>query len=105
MKLEYRQGDVGIDSIVSIPEGAKPENRERIILAYGEVTGHCHEVAVEDLDKVQLYSLDGKMYLHVEENGVRVTHQEHDVAILPIGNYEVIHQREYSPEAIHNVQD
>ena len=105
MKLEFRQGDVGIDTISSIPKGAKREKKDRVILAYGEVTGHCHEIATEDLDKIELYSLDGKMYLSVKEEGVRVTHQEHDVAILPVGNYEVVRQREYSPEELRNVLD
>ena len=105
MKLEYRQGDVGIDKVDSIPSEAKLEKRDRVILAYGEVTGHCHEIAVEDLEKIELFMLDGKMYLNVKEDGVKVTHQEHAIVTLPIGNYEVIHQREYSPEAIRNVLD
>jgi hypothetical protein len=105
MKLEFRQGDVGIDKIKSIPKEAKKQKKDRVILAYGEVTGHCHEVAVEDLDKIELFMIGEKMYLKVNEDGVRVTHQEHSTAILDKGNYEVIHQREYHPEKIRNVRD
>lgn len=105
MKLEIRQGDVGIDRITSIPKEAKKQKKERIILAYGEVTGHCHEVAIEDLDKIELFTIGDKMYLNVKEDGVRVTHQEHTTAILDKGKYEVVPQREYSPEEIRNVRD
>ena len=105
MKLEFRQGDVGIDIINAIPKRAKREKKDRVVLAYGEITGHCHEIATDDLEKIELYSLKGKMYLSVKEDGVRVTHQEHDVALLPIGNYEIVHQREYSPEELRNVLD
>lgn len=105
MLNQVRQGDVFVQEIKSIPKDAKKQKTDRVILAYGEVTGHCHEVATEDLDKIELFSIDGKMYLNVKEDGVHVTHQEHSTAILDKGKYEVVIQREYSPEAIRNVRD
>ena len=57
--IDYRQGDVGLSRIANIPEGFKkvgandPKNK-RIVLAYGEKTGHAH--AFYDLDKVELYA-------------------------------------------------
>ena len=105
MKLEFRQGDVGIDKIQSIPKEAKKQKYGRIVLALGEVTGHCHEVLEEDLDKIELHTIGDKMYLRVKEDGVRVTHQEHSTVVLDRGNYEVVKQREYHPEEIRNVRD
>ena len=105
MKLEYRQGDVGMDRINTIPEEAKIQKKGRIVLAEGEVTGHCHEVATEDLDHVTLYELDGKFYLSVKEMPAIITHQEHAPITLPVGNYEVVPQREYTPEEVRRVQD
>jgi hypothetical protein len=49
-------------------------------------------------------TLAGALYVTLPRGGV-VTHQEHSKIELPAGNYRVIRQREYSPEAILNVQD
>lgn len=42
----FRQGDVLIRPVTSIPDGLKrvPLDNGRMILAYGEVTGHAHAV-------------------------------------------------------------
>ena len=45
------------------------------------------------------------LYLRVGEEGVRIIHEEHDPIILDPGNYEIVRQREYSPEQIRNVAD
>ena len=74
-----------------------------IILAYGEVTGHCHQI--KDIESVALYEdANGKMFLRVIETA-EVTHEEHFVISIPPGMYERIVQREYSPEEIRSVQD
>lgn len=100
----FRQGDVLIKRVRSIPKSAtKQETKERIVLAYGEVTGHAH--AIHDLDKVDVFVGDGVMYLQVKEGGAVVRHEEHGAIALPAGNYERVLQREYSPEAIRNVAD
>lgn len=41
---QYRQGDVLIERIASLPQNLKPVAREngRVILAHGEVTGRAH---------------------------------------------------------------
>lgn len=99
-----RQGDVLLRRVSRIPADAAPaEKNGRIVLAYGEVTGHAH--AIEDLESVEVFvKADGTMYLQVAtETALR--HEEHGVILLPPGKYERVLQREYSPEAIRNVAD
>jgi hypothetical protein len=98
----YRQGDVLIRQITSLPT-QKAQSRLNGILAYGEVTGHAHRV--EDMTKAEVLEIEKGLYLHVEAGGVRIVHEEHAPISLPAGNYEVEIQREYAPEAIRNVAD
>lgn len=106
----YRQGDVGL-MLVSEPipkqaELVEPDNG-RVILAYGEVTGHAHAILT---DYAKMYrwedQADGTVrLLEVGETGAELRHEEHDTIVLPAGTYRVIQQREYHPEAIRNVED
>ncbi len=103
-----RQGDVLIIAASSIPAGCKPVPREngRIILAHGEITGHAHAI---DSDLVTLFApadLDemADRFLRVEQE-CEVVHDEHDSITLPAGDYRIVRQREYAPEAIRNVAD
>ena len=100
----YRQGDVLLREVKTVPADAliaKQENR--IVLAYGEVTGHAH--AIHDLDAVDVFvKTDGTMYLSVKTE-TTLNHEEHGTITLPTGNYERVIQREYSPEEIRNVAD
>jgi hypothetical protein len=105
----YRQGDVLIRRVGSIPKMATRTAKKdqsgnaRIVLAYGEVTGHAH--AIHDLESVDVFVTgDGVMYLHVKEP-VALQHEEHAAITLPTGNYKRVIQQEYAPEAIRNVQD
>lgn len=100
----YRQGDVLIESIASIPEVASPAKPEcgLIILAHGEVTGHHHSL---DADAADWWKTGDEQYIEVKKGGATVTHQEHGPITLPPGKYRVRRQREYSPEAIRNVAD
>jgi hypothetical protein len=46
MASQYRQGDVLLIKIDGIPKQASAEkNPDRIVLAYGEVTGHAHAIS------------------------------------------------------------
>jgi hypothetical protein len=100
MKI-YRQGDVLIKRIKAVPQNTA--KRESGILAFGEVTGHCHKV--ENLDQAEVLEVGTDLYLRVSEDGVRIVHDEHNPINLPAGNYEITIQREFSPEAIRNVAD
>jgi len=100
----YRQGDVLIVPVKSIPTGAKPVPREngRVILAHGEATGHAHAILDRNVDMVEK---DMRRFLEIVGGGASVVHEEHATIKLDAGLYEVIRQREYSPEAIRNVAD
>jgi hypothetical protein len=101
-----RQGDILIRRVSKIPKGLKPVplDNGRVILAYGEATGHCH-VAEGD---VQLLATDledlEQRFLRVEAEA-RVTHDEHSTITLPPGDYSLERQREYAPDAIRRVAD
>ena len=102
-KLQFRQGDVYLQQIDKIPDGLTKKNKEKIILAYGEATGHNH--AIEEVDKVESFvDSTEKLYLSVADD-IELTHQEHAKIKIPKENYEVIIQREYSPEEIRKVWD
>lgn len=94
----YRQGDVLIKRIKAVPQNTA-KKRETGILAYGEVTGHCHKV--ETSAQAEVLEIGSDLYLRVSEDGVRIIHDEHAPITLPAGDYEVTIQREYSPEAAH----
>lgn len=101
MKL-YRQGDVLLKEVKSIP--AKSRKRTNGQILEGEATGHIHRLA--DLDAAEVLECGEGLYVNVTaEGGVSIIHEEHAPIELPVGNYEVIRQREYSPEAIRNVED
>ena len=100
----------------------------RIILAHGEVTGHCHEVLTEALDVPALEAAqfftepDGTRMLLVLEPCL-LRHDEHapirldpavpvqvrqgDVLLDPVGPgaWRVTRQAEYTPEAWRVVAD
>lgn len=103
MKELRRQGDVLLMPVASIPKNANQQKTKgRIVLAHGEVTGHAHTV---DGQRAKLSIAEGGVtYLTVEQL-TEVRHQEHAPVTLEPGKYKVVRQREYTPEAIRNVQD
>ena len=105
--IHYRQGDVLIERIDSLPKNIKKLAREqgRVVLAHGEATGHHHSLVDEHVALFTSSEQTGVTFLEVCDAMAALTHQEHATITLPPGNYRVTRQREYSPEAIHNVQD
>src|SRR5262245_59409498 len=99
-----RQGDVMLIPVISIPAGAKPGERDkdRIVLAYGEVTGHAHAIAEPG---VQILEYEGTRYIRVPKEGARLSHEEHRQIAVPAGDYEVRIQREYIPRTTRYVKD
>ncbi|HZQ21683.1 MAG TPA: hypothetical protein VFA89_02690 [Terriglobales bacterium] len=89
----YRQGDVLLRQIASIPRQAQKRNNG--VLVEGEVSGHAHRV--EDATRAEVWEVGDGLYLRVGKNGVRIVHEEHVPITLPAGDYEVIRQREYTP--------
>lgn len=104
----YRQGDVLIARISSMPEqDLAPVEREkgRLVLAHGEVTGHAHVVVgeAELFTPADVSELEER-FLRVEREAT-VVHEEHGTITLPPGDYRVGRQREYAPEEIRTVAD
>lgn len=108
MEKQYRHGDVFLREVAAIPTGAQPIKRDkgRVVLAYGEVTGHAH--AFGRGSRAVLFRDDGSgghRFLNVGSGGADLKHEEHTTIAVPEGRFEVVQQREYSPEAIRNVRD
>jgi hypothetical protein len=112
MRQQIRQGDVLVSPITSRPSkhAKRVVDNDRVILAYGEVTGHSHQiVALEgDVDTMPPAMLfeepDGTRKLLVDRP-CQLVHDEHGAIALAPGCFEVTRQREYAPDAIRNVAD
>lgn len=104
-QMTYRQGDVLIERISEIPKEAKAHKRDagRIVLAYGEVTGHAHAIHSKNAKAFKIEG-DDALYLALKAS-CDLKHEEHTTIQLPEAFYKVTRQREYSPEAIRNVAD
>lgn len=103
MKM-YRQGDVLIKQVSAIPTKTKVRANGHIL--EGEATGHIHRVADTDLASCELMECGEGLYLNVsDEGGISIVHEDHATIAIPPGQYEIVRQREYSPEAIRNVAD
>jgi hypothetical protein len=98
-----RQGDVLLIPVTEIPSGTKRVKRDagRVVLAYGEVTGHAHAIVHPDVTLVTSQQADElRTWMKVTApESVELLHEEHDTLLVPPGNYEVRRQREYAPEA------
>lgn len=103
----YRQGDVLIKPVTKMPAAVKKVDRDagRVVLAYGEVTGHAHAISDERCDLFAGDKLEARFLEVLAEGGVELLHEEHSTITLPPGIYEVTRQREYGPDAIRNVAD
>jgi len=106
-RVQFRQGDVLIIATTpdTIPAGttAVDRDRGRIVLAYGEVTGHAHAIDAPDVTMLT-DPATGRRWL-LAPDGAVVGHEEHDPIALPAGTFEVRIQREYTPSAIRTVAD
>lgn len=105
--FHVRQGDVLIERIDKLPDSLKPVGREngRVVLAHGDVTGHAHAIADQHVDLYASEQELGVTFIEVRDTKAELKHEEHATIQLSPGNYRVIRQREYSPEAIRNVAD
>ncbi len=103
MKL-FRQGDVLLQQVKSLPKGAKDETPQgRIVLAFGEVTGHAH--AIENEHKsCRYWSAEGERFLQVLTTS-ELRHEEHSTVTLPPGIYKLPSQVQYTPAALVRVTD
>lgn len=91
----YRQGDVMLVRVDNLPAGESvgeaPQNG-RIILAYGEVTGHHHAVVASDSGVLPELKWFGQQRFIEADAPFAVVHEEHDAHQFPPGVYEVVGQ-------------
>lgn len=95
---QYRQGDVFLERVSALPANLTPRARDkgRVILAYGEVTGHAHAIAEPDVAAI-FDGTEGDFYLRVESD-TGLVHEEHARIDLPEGLYRGRIQREWTDE-------
>ena len=102
----YRQGDVLVQEVDVLPADLVPavsDERGRIVLAEGEVTGHAHTLPARDV-RVAGRDRDGVLFLGLDDPCL-LTHDEHDTITIPRGLYRVVRQREYTPDRVRPVVD
>lgn len=116
-----RQGDVGISQIDMIPANAEkvePTKDNKVVLAYGEVTGHSHRFNADFVDEFKtetdrffrvkqaavLNKIDDNKY-QIVQDGAILFHEEHNPIILEPGDYKIIQQQEYIQQNWRNVAD
>lgn len=110
--IMFRQGDILIMRVANNTEtGAEvPRDKGRVVLAYGEVTGHAHAIAAPEATLFETKEqADAALALGTRIlkalGPVTLSHEEHSEILIPQGTYKVIRQREYAPEALRQVAD
>ena len=111
MKI-YRQGDVLLMRVTNVMLGAAiPRDGGRVVLAYGEVTGHAHALLEPEAELYELaedHTADGDATWARADRILRVTgkaavalrHEEHAPISLRPGTYRVRIQREFDPSTM-----
>ena len=122
-----RQGDVLLVAIAAATTAigqAIPRDNGRVVLAYGEVTGHAHAIiepkvtlrAISDAAAAQQLLASVGLVVEIRDNEVvgllevdeaaELRHEEHATIALGAGErFVVLRQREYSPDALQTVAD
>lgn len=95
----WRQGDVGMVPTNKI--SSEIIEKKDKILAHGEVTGHAHRITKGDamlaVNAALAQAMDSAREMTLKAfTPSEVTHEEHEGVVLPIGDYRVTIQREYS---------
>ena len=95
MEKHCRHGDVLLTRVETMPSSKEEKHTGEYILAYGEVTGHCHRLRVKNPKNLTVTKdKTGNLYLALTEVGT-LTHEEHKkIEILP-GVYRMTFEREY----------
>jgi hypothetical protein len=93
---QFRQGDIFFEAIGdSFPETLKKKTDG--IIAYGEVTGHKHEVTSDLADATMFVDERGDILVQSKKD-ITIAHDEHGSVTLPAGPvYNISRQREYDP--------
>ena len=102
---QFRQGDVIIERIESVPSGAEKQRpSSSIVLAKGEATGHHHCLETEGAEPADWWKHGEDHYVQTR-CPAKVRHEEHAAIELAPAAYRVRRQREYSPGEVRRVAD
>lgn len=125
MNKQPRQGDVLLTPVSQLPMWCtlEPNQDKKIVLAWGEVTGHHHRVedhvveqpgAAHEIAEAAIARAKYKARLWRAENGerflevtetVNLLHEEHTSHAIPPGIYQLPAQMEYEPSELRRVTD
>ncbi|MBO0781654.1 MAG: hypothetical protein J2P37_22765 [Ktedonobacteraceae bacterium] len=94
----HRQGDVLFVKVANLP--AERVKRKSDVLVEGEATGHAHRLTAGQIWQTH----EGLLFLEAWASS-KIVHEEHAPIELEPGYWQVIRQREYSPEVIRWVRD
>jgi hypothetical protein len=111
-----RQGDIALVRLpVSPTDKGKEIPREHgaVVLAYGESSGHRHQLAARGCKLFQrgsarmleISARGGALLEVTSDRGAPITPARHSPVKLAPGSYEAIRQREYHEEDVVNAQD
>lgn len=90
-------GDVVIERIEDLPGRFETLEKEKNnCLAYGEISGHLHQLSQGDFD-LRINDENPSERLFLIKTPTSLKHQEHKEILLPPGNYRSRIQREYDP--------
>lgn len=83
----YRHGE-----ILLIPtDKIMGKKLAHLVLAEGEVSNHKHQITKGN---AELYDHEGTLFLRVIDEA-ELTHEDHNVIVLPKGDYKIETQKEY----------
>lgn len=119
----YRHGDISFHPVKALPGKTKQVHHKSYIVAYGEATGHHHELsfksqqgvfngnlpAVEDttFPKITVHTCDdGRRFVELDYR-TDLNHPEHGLLVLEKGVYEILEERtfDYFENSIKKVID
>lgn len=86
----YRQGDVLLEPVATIPLGAieQPRDRGRLVIAYGEVTGHSHVIDAPASEATILTTRENERFLRLV-TAAPLVHEEHGTILVEPGLYRL----------------
>lgn len=103
MATTYRQGDVLLIK-EDLPRSWLPmrlskvaRDAGRLVLAYGEVTGHAHVIDAPEGEATLLSDQENQRFLNLVKD-VDLVHEEHDTIKVPKGTYRVVQQEQFVPD-------
>lgn len=99
---QIQQGDVMLEEVTGLPEGAVPKNGGLVMA--GELTGHAHRL--DTATKGLLYEKDGVLFIKTAHS-VILRHEEHGPLTITPGTWKVgrVHEYDYTQQMTRPVLD